>query len=181
MSRIAFRKLSVLIPVVGPARDLALVHQELSAQLAELGLEHEVLYLVGTGDHETIEEVAKLARDGKAHTRVLRFGETVGEAAMLSTGSDEAEGEVIVTLPPRLETDLAALPALVEAVAAGDAALFRLLPGGRPLAALSARAPGLSERAYRSVAGNRSRFGRLVTDGAKGRADRRIAERATAG
>jgi hypothetical protein len=120
VSRIAFRKLSVLIPVVGPAPDIARVHQELGAQLAELGLDHEVMYLVGTGDHETIEEVARLARDGKAHTRVLRFGETVGEAAMLSTGSDEAEGELIVTLPPRLETDLAALPALVEAVAAGD-------------------------------------------------------------
>ena len=59
--------------------------------------------------------------------------------------------------------------------------LFRLLPGGRPLAALSARGPRLSERLYRAVADNRSRFGRLVTDGAKGRADRRIAERAAAG
>jgi predicted DCC family thiol-disulfide oxidoreductase YuxK len=62
---------------------------------------------------------------------------------------------------------------------AGDAfpGLFRLLPGGAPLAALTSRAPRATDRAYRWVAGNRSRWGKLVTDGAKRRADRRIAER----
>jgi predicted DCC family thiol-disulfide oxidoreductase YuxK len=55
--------------------------------------------------------------------------------------------------------------------------LLRLLPGGAPLAALTARFPGATDRAYRWVAGNRSRWGKLVTDGAKRRADQRIAER----
>jgi predicted DCC family thiol-disulfide oxidoreductase YuxK len=55
--------------------------------------------------------------------------------------------------------------------------LFRLLPGARPLAALTSRAPRATDRAYRWVAGNRSRWGKLVTAGAKRRADRRIAER----
>jgi predicted DCC family thiol-disulfide oxidoreductase YuxK len=66
-----------------------------------------------------------------------------------------------------------------DARSAGAAflSLFRLLPGGRPLAALAARAPRLTDRGYRWVAGNRSRFGKLVTEGAKRRADRRIAER----
>jgi predicted DCC family thiol-disulfide oxidoreductase YuxK len=56
--------------------------------------------------------------------------------------------------------------------------LLRLLPGGAPLAALTARAPRATDRAYRWVAGNRSRWGKLVTDGAKRRADERIAQRA---
>jgi predicted DCC family thiol-disulfide oxidoreductase YuxK len=55
--------------------------------------------------------------------------------------------------------------------------LFRLLPGAAPLAALTSRAPGVTDRAYRWVAGNRSLWGKLVTDGAKSRADRRIANR----
>jgi predicted DCC family thiol-disulfide oxidoreductase YuxK len=55
--------------------------------------------------------------------------------------------------------------------------LFRLLPGGGPLAALTSRAPGATDRAYRWVAGNRSRWGKLVTEGAKRRADERIAAR----
>jgi hypothetical protein len=39
----------------------------------------------------------------------------------------------------------------------------------------------VTDRAYRSVAGNRSRWGKLVTDGAKSRADARITERLTEG
>ena len=47
---------------------------------------------------------------------------------------------------------------------AGAAAppLLRLLPGGKPLAALLAAFPGATDRVYRTVARNRDRFGRLV-------------------
>jgi predicted DCC family thiol-disulfide oxidoreductase YuxK len=65
----------------------------------------------------------------------------------------------------------------VRSAGAAIPELFRLLPGGGPLGALTARAPRATDRAYRWVAGNRSRWGKLVTDGAKRRADRRIAGR----
>jgi predicted DCC family thiol-disulfide oxidoreductase YuxK len=47
---------------------------------------------------------------------------------------------------------------------AGAAApqLLRLLPGGTPLAAVFSAFPGVTDRAYRAVARNRDRFGRLV-------------------
>jgi predicted DCC family thiol-disulfide oxidoreductase YuxK len=67
----------------------------------------------------------------------------------------------------------------VRSAGAAFPVLFRLLPGGAPLASLTSRVPRATDRAYRWVAGNRSRWGKLVTDGAKGRADRRIAERLT--
>lgn len=65
-------------------------------------------------------------------------------------------------------------------VRSGGAALpglLRELPGAGAVAALATRAPRLSERGYRLIAGNRSALGRLVTAGAKRRADRRIASR----
>jgi predicted DCC family thiol-disulfide oxidoreductase YuxK len=65
----------------------------------------------------------------------------------------------------------------VRSAGAAFPELFRLLPGGGPLAALTARAPRATDRAYRWVAGNRSRWGKLVTDSAKRRADRRIEDR----
>ena len=52
--------------------------------------------------------------------------------------------------------------------------LLSLLPGGSRPARLSARMPRLSEAGYAFVARNRGFFGRLVSDGAKRRADRRI-------
>jgi predicted DCC family thiol-disulfide oxidoreductase YuxK len=65
----------------------------------------------------------------------------------------------------------------VRSAGAALPGLFRLLPGGTPLAALTSRTPRVTDRAYRWVAGNRSRWGKLVTDGAKRRADRRIENR----
>jgi predicted DCC family thiol-disulfide oxidoreductase YuxK len=55
--------------------------------------------------------------------------------------------------------------------------LGRLLPGGRPLAALAQRFPDAAEQAYRLVADHRSALGRLVTRGAAARARRRIEAR----
>jgi len=51
---------------------------------------------------------------------------------------------------------------------AGAAAepLARLLPGGRPLAAIFAAFPGLTERGYRYVADRRDRWARLLRIGA---------------
>jgi predicted DCC family thiol-disulfide oxidoreductase YuxK len=66
----------------------------------------------------------------------------------------------------------------VHSAGAGFPPLLRLLPGAEPLASLTARFPGATEKAYRMVSGNRGIFGRWVTDDAKRRADRRIAERA---
>jgi predicted DCC family thiol-disulfide oxidoreductase YuxK len=45
---------------------------------------------------------------------------------------------------------------------AAAAPLLRLLPRGRPLGAVFAAFPGLTDRSYRIVARNRDRFGRLV-------------------
>jgi predicted DCC family thiol-disulfide oxidoreductase YuxK len=65
-------------------------------------------------------------------------------------------------------------------LSAGSAApmLLGLLPAGRPAAALLARLPRLTERAYRFVADHRSALGRPVGDRAVAQADSLIASRA---
>jgi predicted DCC family thiol-disulfide oxidoreductase YuxK len=65
----------------------------------------------------------------------------------------------------------------VHSAGAGFEPLLRLLPGGGPLAAVAGRLPGATESGYRFVSGNRSLWGKLVTRGAKRRADERIAGR----
>lgn len=72
---------------------------------------------------------------------------------------------------------LAAEDGVVRSAGAAFPPLLRLLPGGAPLATVTARTPGATDRAYRWVARNRSRWGKLVTEGAKRRADQRIGER----
>ena len=65
----------------------------------------------------------------------------------------------------------------VHSAGSGFPPLLRLLPASSRLAALAAGAPRLTDRGYRWVAGHRSWWGKLVTDGAKRRADERIASR----
>jgi predicted DCC family thiol-disulfide oxidoreductase YuxK len=62
---------------------------------------------------------------------------------------------------------------------AAFAPLLRVLPLGGPLSRLSAALPGCSERGYGFVARHRGAIGRLISDGAKRRADKRIAARAS--
>jgi predicted DCC family thiol-disulfide oxidoreductase YuxK len=65
----------------------------------------------------------------------------------------------------------------VHSAGAGFAPLFRSLPGASRLALVADRFPRMTERGYRLVAGNRSLWGHFVTDGAKRRADLKIAAR----
>jgi predicted DCC family thiol-disulfide oxidoreductase YuxK len=65
----------------------------------------------------------------------------------------------------------------VRSAGAGFPPLLRQLPGGGPFAAGTARFPNTTESAYRFVSGNRSIWGKFVTEGAKRRADKRIGDR----
>lgn len=62
----------------------------------------------------------------------------------------------------------------VESAGYAFPALFRMLPGGAPLAALTGAVPGACNRGYTLVADNRVLFGRPLTQRMKERATARI-------
>lgn len=64
----------------------------------------------------------------------------------------------------------------VRGAGAAFSPLFRMLPGGTPLARLTDRFPGAAERGYRWVADRRSTFGRLLPASVRRWADRVISE-----
>jgi predicted DCC family thiol-disulfide oxidoreductase YuxK len=64
--------------------------------------------------------------------------------------------------------------ASVHSAGAAFPELFRLLPGGRPLARLAARFPRASERGYRWAADHRSLLGRALPAASRRWADRVI-------
>ena len=83
-----------------------------------------------------------------------------------STSIQSPEGQALLaTIRPaeRLNSWHLALPS-GEVVSAGAAAppLLRVLPAGRPLAALLAAFPGATERAYRAVAAHRGSLARAL-------------------
>jgi predicted DCC family thiol-disulfide oxidoreductase YuxK len=66
--------------------------------------------------------------------------------------------------------------AAIRSAGAAFSPLFRLLPGGGPLARLADRFPGAAERGYRWVADRRGAFGGPLPARAKRWADRVISE-----
>jgi hypothetical protein len=112
--------LSVLVPIISAApQQLVAVHQELAAHLRALTLEYEVLYLLGTTSPEALEQLRSLAREAPDPVRILQFGSAVGEAAMLSAGAASSRGEILLTLPPRFETNLEVIASLHQAILDG--------------------------------------------------------------
>jgi len=101
----------------------------------------------------------------------------------LAIQSDEGERLLADLAPDQRLASAHAIDAAGRRTSGGDALapVAEVLPGGRPLAALARRAPGLARAGYDAIAGRRPLWGRLVSDRAKERADERIAGRATSG
>jgi predicted DCC family thiol-disulfide oxidoreductase YuxK len=111
-----------------------------------------------------------LAWDRRAQLRPLSLQSREAKALLAEMPEEERMGSWHLVAPD----------GEVRSAGAGIAPLLRLLPGGSPLGAFAARTPHLMERGYRFIASNRGLWGKLVTDGAKRRADKRIAGRLTA-
>jgi hypothetical protein len=87
--------------------------------------------------------------------RALRFAESVDEAAMLGIAADQAQGDLLLTLPSRLEVDPAAIPALCEAAASAD--LVIAVRRRRPSGDAGRRQSELFNRLISRAAGSRFR------------------------
>jgi predicted DCC family thiol-disulfide oxidoreductase YuxK len=103
-----------------------------------------------------------------------------GRLRPVAIQSDEGERLLADLAPAQRLASAHAIDAAGRRTSGGDALapVAEVLPGGRPLAAVARRAPGLARGGYDAIAKRRPLLGRLVSDRAKERADRRIAERA---
>ena len=109
----------------------------------------------------------------------LLLWDRAGRLRPLALQRDETE-EVLAALTPAERMASWHFVAPGGDLSSGGAALpelLRTLPAGRLPAAAFARFPGVTDRGYRWIAGHRSGLSRLVPEGAKRRAARRVLER----
>ena len=111
------RLVSVIVPVVERADDLAALHQAFADELESHGLAHEFLFVVDGGFTPPPELAGLAERD---NVRVLRFARTFGETAALRLGIERSGGDVILTLPAYFQVKPEGLRPLLAALDNGS-------------------------------------------------------------
>lgn len=102
----------------------------------------------------------------------------------LATLQDPEAADLLAAVPPaeRMKSSHLVMPdGTVYSGGASVEKLAELLPGAAPAALLARLAPGLMDRGYKLIAGNRMRVSKLVPAASKARADEQIAKRRAEG
>jgi dolichol-phosphate mannosyltransferase len=111
--------LSVVVPFFDERENVAPLHAELVAALANVNGGVEWIYVDDGSRDGTGDALAKLAA-ADARVRIVRFPENRGQTAALDAGFRSARGEVIATLDGDGQNDPADLPRLLAALANAD-------------------------------------------------------------
>jgi glycosyltransferase involved in cell wall biosynthesis len=110
--------LSLVIPVFNEEENLDLLHQDLLATLATLGLPFEIIYIDDGSKDTSLMKLKHLAARDK-HTTVIQFRRNFGQTAALSAGIDYSSGQLVVCLDADLQNDPADIPRLLAKMAEG--------------------------------------------------------------
>ncbi len=130
--------LSVVVPAYNEARRL---EQSLPALIGVAVDAAAELIVVDDGSDDGTAEVAVGHLAGVPNAQVVRLALNSGKGAAVRAGISRARGRSIVFMDADLATDLADLPALVDALESADIAIgSRVTPGSRVEGASLARA-----------------------------------------
>ena len=111
------RLVSVIVPVVERADDLAALYRAFAGELDRRGEAHEFLFIFD-GGFAPGPELLALSRDNES-VRLLSFARTFGETAALRLGIERSRGEVIVTLPAYFQVQAEGVGPLLDALRDG--------------------------------------------------------------
>ena len=104
---------SVVIPLRDELPNIALLHDEWTGVLAQLGRPYELILIDDGSTDGTFGAVAAVAAEDPA-VRAVRFTRNFGQTAAFSAGFDLARGRYIVTADGDLQNDPADLPLMLE-------------------------------------------------------------------
>ena len=110
----------MLVPLVDKVGDLREIQSQVFEQLTKLGEGFEILYMLGTSSEAVAKQVMELRAEQPDRVRVVRFASPAGDAALLAAGFEHARGELLFSVPPVFDVDLAILGELHAALEAGS-------------------------------------------------------------
>ncbi len=111
--------LSVVIPVYNEEENIAPLHEQLQAALANWPGDAEFLF-VDDGSTDATLEILKRAQLADPRIRIAHFRRNLGQTAAMGAGFHLAKGRAVVTIDGDLQNDPAEIPRLVQMLADYD-------------------------------------------------------------
>ena len=92
---------SIVVPVTERCEDLLEIYRAHLDILNRREVKHEFIFVIDGGFEREGDRVRALAHNEES-VRVIQFSRPFGEATALAVGFEQAEGDVVVTLPRSL-------------------------------------------------------------------------------
>lgn len=102
--------LSIVVPVMNEEQSVRLLFERLSAQIEQLGLRYEVIFIDDGSTDDTFTELKKLYDEYRGIVRVIRFRRNFSKTPALVAGFSRCRGEIIFTMDGDLQDDPAEIP-----------------------------------------------------------------------
>jgi len=119
---------SIIVPVTEWCDDLIEIYRVHKDILDCRGVESEFIFVIDGGFEQESDRVRALAHNEES-VRVIQLSRPFGEATALAVGFEQAEGDVVVTLPSYFQTIPEGLDTVLNALAQGcDVAITRRWP-----------------------------------------------------
>jgi glycosyltransferase involved in cell wall biosynthesis len=112
-------QLSVVIPVFNERPGLRALLDELTAEVSDLLIPAEIIFVDDGSTDGSAEELDALAAQDPSLVRVIHLRGNFGKTAALAAGFDSAGGEIVVTLDADLQDDPREIPRFLEALDSG--------------------------------------------------------------
>jgi len=110
--------ISIVVPVYNEQESLAVLHQEILAEMETVGMQFEVVFVDDGSTDGSWQVIAELA--GKyASVKGIRFRRNFGKAAALSAGFSHAKGDPVLTMDADLQDDPAEISRFLDTLAYG--------------------------------------------------------------
>lgn len=118
------KQLSVIVPVTKEETDLAQDFLAYRTALAETSDQIDFIYILDGPYPKTLDTLKALKKAGEP-LEILSFAKRSGEGTALSVGCSHASGDVIMTLPAKIQVEPKELPCLLEALEGADMVVAR--------------------------------------------------------
>lgn len=111
-------ELSVVVPLYKEEETVAILYEAITAALADIDKEYEIIFVDDGSPDRTFEIAAGLA-EKDTRLKIVKFRANAGQTPAMAAGIEHAKGETIITMDGDMQNDPADIPMFLEKMEEG--------------------------------------------------------------